>query len=131
MEEFREWSRALGKVREALDAGTYRPKPVRRVEIPKRDGGVRQLGVPTALDRLVQQAIVQVLEPIFDPSFSQHSYGFRPGRSAHQAVEPRGVLEDGYSWVVDVDLEQFFDRVNHDMLMARVASGWRTSGCSG
>jgi RNA-directed DNA polymerase len=120
---FRGW---LGKhwdgVREALDAGAYRPSPVRRVEIPKPDGGVRLLGVPTVLDRLVQQAIAQVLEPIFDPGFSQHSYGFRPGRGAHQAVEQsRQWLEDGWRWVVDVDLERFFDRVNHDKLMHRVA----------
>ncbi len=122
-EQFRGWlNDHWGQVREALDAGTYRPSPVRRVEIPKPDGGVRLLGVPTVLDRLVQQAIAQVLEPIFDPGFSQHSYGFRPGRSAHQAVEAaRGFLEDGYRWVVDVDLEQFFDRVNHDKLMHRVA----------
>ena len=87
-EQFRGWlDDHWGQVREVLDAGTYRPSPVRRVEIPKPDGGVRLLGVPTVLDRLVQQAIAQVLEPIFDPGFSQHSYGFRPGRSAHQAVE--------------------------------------------
>ena len=122
-EQFRGWlDDHWGQVREVLDAGTYRPSPVRRVEIPKPDGGVRLLGVPTVLDRLVQQAIAQVLEPIFDPGFSQHSYGFRPGRSAHQAVEAaRGFLEDGYRWVVDVDLERFFDRVNHDKLMHRVA----------
>jgi RNA-directed DNA polymerase len=109
-------------VREALDAGTYRPQPVRQVEIPKPDGGVRLLGVPTVLDRLVQQALAQVLEPVFDPRFSEHSYGFRPGRSAHQAVETaRSYVADGYRWVVDVDLEKFFDRVNHDKLMHRVS----------
>lgn len=123
-DEFRGWLIAhWDEVKVALDAGRYRPRPVRRVEIPKPDGGVRLLGVPTVLDRLVQQAIAQVLEPIFDPTFSEHSYGFRPGRSAHQAVESaRGFLEEGYRWVVDVDLEQFFDRVNHDKLMHRV---WR------
>ena len=122
-EQFRGWlDDHWVQVREVLDAGTYKPSPVRRVEIPKPDGGVRLLGVPTVLDRLVQQAIAQVLEPIFDPGFSEHSYGFRPGRGAHQAVEAaRGFLEDGYRWVVDVDLEQFFDRVNHDKLMHRVA----------
>jgi RNA-directed DNA polymerase len=109
-------------VRGALDAGTYKPSPVRQVEIPKPDGGSRMLGVPTVLDRLVQQAIAQVLEPVFDPGFSQHSYGFRPGRSAHQAVEQARVwLEDGFRWVVDVDLERFFDQVNHDKLMHRVS----------
>ena len=123
-DEFRGWLHAhWGEVREALDAGTYRPSPVRRVEIPKPDGGVRLLGVPTVLDRVVQQAIAQVLEPIFDPGFSPYSYGFRPGRSAHQAVEQSRVwLQDGWRWVVDVDLEKFFDRVNHDKLMHRV---WR------
>jgi RNA-directed DNA polymerase len=123
VEQFRPWlNQHWVGVREALDAGRYKPQPVRRVEIPKPDGGVRLLGVPTVLDRLVQQAIAQVLEPIFDPDFSEHSYGFRPGRSAHQAVEQsRQWLEDGFRWVVDVDLERFFDRVNHDKLMHRVA----------
>jgi RNA-directed DNA polymerase len=122
-EEFRGWlNEHWGEVRGAFGTGTYRPSPVRRVEIPKPDGGVRLLGVPTVLDRLVQQAIAQVLEPIFDPEFSQHSYGFRPGRGAHQAVEQsRQWLQDGWRWVVDVDLEKFFDRVNHDKLMHRVA----------
>ncbi len=109
-------------VRAALDEGTYRPSPVRRVVIPKPGGGERLLGVPTVLDRLVQQALAQVLTGIFDPGFASSSYGFRPGRSAHQAVEAgRGFVEEGYRWVVDVDLEKFFDRVNHDALMARVA----------
>jgi len=110
------------RVREELLEGTYKPKPVRRVEIPKPDGGVRLLGIPTALDRLIQQAVLQVLTPIFDPGFSEHSYGFRPGRSAHQAVKKaQGYIRDGHRVVVDMDLEKFFDRVNHDILMARVA----------
>ncbi len=110
------------EVRAALDAGRYKSSRVRRVEIPKHDGGVRLLGVPTVLDRLIQQAIAQVLTPIFDAQFSASSVGFRPGRSAHQAVETaRGYLADGYRWVVDVDLENFFDPVNHDKLMHRVA----------
>lgn len=123
VEELRPWLRQHWKdVRRALDAGTYRPSPVRRVTIPKPDGGERELGVPTALDRLVQQAIAQALTPIFDPAFSPHSYGFRPGRSAHQAVKAARVfVVEGYNWVVDVDLERFFDRVQHDVLMARVA----------
>ena len=110
------------EVREALESGKYRPSPVRRVEIPKPDGGVRQLGIPTVQDRLIQQAIAQVLTPMFEVVFSPHSYGFRPGRSAHQAVqESQEYIQEGYDWVVDIDLEKFFDRVNHDMLMARVA----------
>jgi RNA-directed DNA polymerase len=123
VEALRPWLRQHWKdVRHALDAGTYRPSPVRRVTIPKPDGGERELGVPTALDRLIQQAIAQALTPIFDPAFSPHSYGFRPGRSAHQAVRAaRTFVVEGYTWVVDVDLERFFDRVHHDVLMARVA----------
>jgi len=109
------------EVRKALESGKYRPSPVRRVEIPKPDGGVRQLGIPTVLDRLIQQAIAQVLTPMFEQVFSPHSYGFRPGRSAHQAVQQaQEYIRAGYDWVVDIDLEKFFDRVNHDMLMARV-----------
>ena len=113
-------------VREALDAGTYRPSPVRRVVIPKPGGGERLLGVPTCLDRLIQQAIAQVLTPVFDPGFSGSSFGFRPGRSAHQAVRvARRCIQDGLEWVVDIDLDRFFDRVQFDVLMARVAQGGR------
>jgi RNA-directed DNA polymerase len=110
------------QVRKALDAGTYQPSPVRRVVIPKPGGGERLLGVPTCLDRLIQQAIAQVLVPIFDPLFSGSSFGFRPGRSAHQAVRAaRRCIQDGLEWVVDIDLDRFFDRVQFDVLMARVA----------
>lgn len=121
--ELRPWLREhWSKVREALDAGSYRPLPVRRVVIPKPGGGQRLLGVPAVLDRLIQQAIAQVLTPIFDPHFSGSSFGFRPGRSAHQAVKvARRCVEDGLRWVVDVDLERFFDLVQFDVLMARVA----------
>ncbi|MEU8061381.1 group II intron reverse transcriptase/maturase [Microbispora bryophytorum] len=121
--ELRPWLREhWQQVREALDAGTYRPLPVRRVVIPKPGGGQRWLGVPTVLDRLIQQAIAQVLVAIFDPNFSGSSFGFRPGKSAHQAVRvARRCVEDGLRWVVDVDLERFFDRVQFDVLMARVA----------
>ena len=109
-------------IREQLLSGTYKPHPVKRVEIPKPDGGVRKLGIPTVLDRLIQQAVMQVLQRKWDRTFSEHSYGFRPGRSAHQAVEAaQKYIAEGYRWVVDLDLEKFFDRVNHDKLMAKIA----------
>ena len=110
------------QLREMLLAGTFHPQPVKRVAIPKRSGGTRELGIPTVVDRLVQQAILQVLTPHYDPTFSPHSYGFRPGRSAHQVVEQaRAYVAKGKEWVVDLDLERFFDRVNHDMLMGGLA----------
>jgi RNA-directed DNA polymerase len=110
------------KIREQLLAGTYWPQPVKRVEIPKPDGGVRKLGIPTALDRFIQQALLQVLQERWDRTFSEQSYGFRPGRSAHQAVaQAQAYIADGYGYTVDIDLEKFFDRVNHDMLMGRIA----------
>lgn len=109
-------------IRKAILAGTYKPKPVKRIDIPKPGGGTRSLGIPTVLDRFIQQAILQVLTPIFDPHFSESSYGFRTGRSTHQAIlKARQYVEEGYRYVVDLDLEKFFDSVNHDMLMARVA----------
>jgi RNA-directed DNA polymerase len=109
-------------IREQLLSGTYKPQAVKRVEIPKPDGGVRKLGIPTVLDRLIQQAVMQVLQKRWDRTFSEHSYGFRPSRSAHQAVaQAQQYVAEGYGWVVDLDLEKFFDRVNHDKLMGQVA----------
>jgi RNA-directed DNA polymerase len=116
------WRRNEGILREQLLSGTYVSTAVRRVTIPKPDGGERELGIPTVTDRLVQQAILQVLGPRFDTGFSKHSHGFRPGHSAHDAVmEAQRYIQEGYDWVVDVDLERFFDRVNHDVLMGRLA----------
>ena len=122
VEDMHAWCREhIGELIESLMNGQYRPSPVRGVEIPKPGGGRRQLGIPTTVDRMVQQAILQVLTPIFEREFSDSSYGFRPGRSAHQAIHKAcEYVKDGYVYVVDMDLEKFFDRVNHDVLMARV-----------
>ena len=109
-------------IRDQLLRGVYQPRPVKRVSIPKPGGGMRRLGIPTVLDRFLQQAVLQVLQRRWDGTFSAHSYGFRPGRSAHQAVaQAQRYVAQGYRWVVDLDLEQFFDRVNHDLLMGQVA----------
>jgi len=122
-EEFPAYARAHWQtIRQALLDGTYCPAPVRRAEIPKPSGEVRLLGIPTVIDRVIQQAIAQVLEPIFDPGFSESSFGFRPGRSAHQAVKKvRSYIDEGYGIAVEVDLKKFFDEVNHDVLMQRIA----------
>ncbi len=110
------------QVRKELIAGKHQPQAVRRVEIPKPTGGMRELGIPTVMDRLIQQALLQVLQPLIDPTFSEFSYGFRPGRSAHDAVlQAQRYAQEGFRVVVDVDLEKFFDRVNHDILMDRLA----------
>jgi RNA-directed DNA polymerase len=110
-------------IREQLSSGTYQPQAVKRVEIAKPDGGVRKLGVPTVLDRFVHQAVMQVLQRKWDGTSSDHSYGFRPGRSVHRAVaQAQQDMAEGYRWVVDLDLKKFFDRVNHDKLMARIAT---------
>jgi RNA-directed DNA polymerase len=121
--EFKDWLKVhWPSVKKALLAGRYMPQPVRRVDIPKPSGGVRTLGVPTVLDRLIQQALHQALQPLFEPTFSEGSFGFCPGRNAHQAVRrAQAYIRAGKRWVVDLDLEKFFDRVNHDVLMARVA----------
>ncbi len=120
--ELRPWVMAHWlELKASLDEGRYRPAPVKRVAIPKPGGGMRNLGIPTVIDRFIQQAVLQVLTPLFEPHFSLHSYGFRPGRSAHQAVAAaQRYVREGYEWVVDLDLDKFFDRVHHDKLMARV-----------
>lgn len=119
------WEKLRTKIRE----GTYKPAPVKRVYIPKGKGQVRPLGIPCVLDRLIQQTMLQVLQPLFDPRFSEHSYGFRPGRSAHQAVQAaQRYIAEGKDWVVDIDLKSFFDEVNQDLLMYRVGQGIRDKG---
>jgi RNA-directed DNA polymerase len=130
IEEFPEYVFRHGEeIKTALLEGTYVPSPAKRVEIPKDSGGVRPLGIPTVLDRLIQQAISQVLSPVFDPFFSEDSYGFRPGRSAHQAVRKvEKDVREGYRYAVDIDLEKFFDTVDHDVLMSRVARRVRDKG---
>ena len=116
------WQRHGAKMRAKLVAGRWTPSPVRRVDIPKPNWGTRQLGIPTVMDRVVQQALLQVLQPILDPRFSESSYGFRPRRSAHDAVRAaQGYVRESKDWVVDIDIAQFFDHVNHDIMMQRIA----------
>ena len=121
--DFKAWlQQHWPSVKAALLAGEYMPMAIRKVEIPKPNGGVRTLGIPTVVDRLIQQALLQILQPQFEPEFSEHSYGFRPGRNAWQAVQQaQGYIREGRRWVVDLDLEKFFDRVNHDILMSRLS----------
>jgi RNA-directed DNA polymerase len=123
VDEFPEWwTQHRMTIETKIRNGRYKPYPVKRVEIPKPGGDIRLLGIPTVLDRYIQQAVLQVLQPVIDPTFSEHSYGFRPGRSAHDAMhEVMTHAQDGYTWVVDMDLKKFFDRVNHDVLLSRVA----------
>ena len=131
IEEFPEYARKhWEEIKTALLEGTYQPSPVKRVEIPKDSGGgTRPLGIPTVLDRVIEQAISQVLTPVFDPHFSEYSYGFRPNRSAHQAVRKvEGDIRQGYRYAVDIDLDKFFDSVDFDVLMSRVARRVRDKG---
>jgi len=123
IDEFPAWVRTghWKALKQQLVTACYQPSPVRRVEIAKPDGGTRQLGIPTVIDRVIQQAIAQVLTPIFDPDFSEHSFGFRPGRNGQQAVKQvQSIIKEGRRFAVDVDLSKFFDRVNHDLLMTRL-----------